>query len=156
MQGERMKNTIAMGLAAGVLAWATVCAVAQEFGTAAEAKAMLDRAVTELKANEAAALAKFNDKDNKQFHDRDLYVFCFNMSDGKFTAHPNPNLMGADIRNLKVKDDPLGQRIFDNVKEGMITTADYNFPKPGTSLAVPKQSYVTRVSGQGCGVGYYK
>ena len=29
-------------------------------GTAAEAKAMLDKAVTELKANEAAALAKFN------------------------------------------------------------------------------------------------
>jgi cytochrome c len=110
---------------------------------------MLDRAVAELKVNEAAALAKFNDKDNKQFRDRDLYVFCFNMSDGKFTVHPNPNLMGADIRNLKVKDDPLGQRIFDDVKEGMITTVDYNFPKPGTSLAVPKQSYVTRVSGQG-------
>ena len=136
-----MKTIVAIGLTAGALAWATVFAVAQQFGTAAEARAMLDHAVTELKANETAALAKFNDKDNKQFHDRDLYVFCF---------------MGADIRNLKVKDDPLGQRIFDDVKEGTVTTADYNFPKPGTSLAVPKQSYITRVSGQGCGVGYYK
>jgi signal transduction histidine kinase len=112
--------------------------------------------VTELKANEAAALAKFNDKDNKQFRDRDLYVFCFNISDGKFTAHPNPNLMGTDIRNLKVKDDPLGQKLFDNVKEGTVSTVDYNFPKPGTTEAVPKESYITRVAGQGCGVGYYK
>jgi len=33
------------------------------------------------------ALSKFNDQDNKQFHDRDLYVFCFNMSDGKVTSY---------------------------------------------------------------------
>src|SRR5262245_55486062 len=48
---------------------------AQQFGTAAEAKAMLERGVGEIKANVSAALAKFNDKENKQFRDRDLYVF---------------------------------------------------------------------------------
>jgi len=131
-------------------------AAAQQFGTAAEAKAMLDRAMTELKANEAAALAKFNDKDNKQFRDRDLYVFCFGTSDGKFTAHPNPTLMGTDVRSLKVGDDPLGQRIFDQVKEGTVVTVNYNFPKPGTNDPVPKESYIMRVGNQGCGVGYYK
>jgi cytochrome c len=135
---------------------AATSALAQQFGTAAEASAMLDRAVAELKSNEAAALGKFNDKDNKQFRDRDLYVFCFNISDGKFTAHVNPALMSTDIRALKVKDDPLGQRIFDTVKEGTVATVDYNFPKPGTTEPVPKQSFVTRVAGQGCGVGYYK
>ena len=114
------------------------------------------RAVTELKSNEAAALAKFNDKEDKQFRDRDLYVFCFNVSDGKFTAHPNPSIMGTDVRALKVKDDPLGQRLFDQVKEGAVTTVDYSFPKPGTTEPVPKESYITRVGGQGCGVGYYK
>jgi hypothetical protein len=66
--GNAMKKTIAIGLTAGALVWVTV-AVAQEFGTAAEARAMLDRAVAELKVIEAAALAKFNDKDNKQFRD---------------------------------------------------------------------------------------
>lgn len=45
---------------------------AQQSGTAAEAKAMLERAVAALKADEAKALAEFNDKTNKQFHDRDL------------------------------------------------------------------------------------
>ena len=132
---------------------------AQESGTGAEAKAMLDNAVAALKANEAAALAAFNDKSNKQFHDRDLYVFCYNMADGKFTAHPNPALMGTDARALKVKDDPLGQRIFDTVQgaqPGTIATVDYQFPRPGTTDPVPKQSFVTKVGDQGCGVGYYK
>jgi cytochrome c len=150
------KTVLALAMAAAALLWGAAFAEAQQFGTAAEAKAMLDRAIAELKANEAAALAKFNDKDNKQFRDRDLYVFCFNTSDGKFMAHPNPALMGTDIRALKVKDDPLGQRIFDQVKEGAVSTVSYSFPKPGTTDPVPKESYVTRVGGQGCGVGYYK
>jgi len=45
-------------------------------------------------ANEAAALVAFNDKANKDYHDRDLYVFCYNMTDGTFIAHVNPAMMG--------------------------------------------------------------
>jgi hypothetical protein len=142
-------------MAAAALFWGVAFASAQQFGTAAEARAMLDKAVTELKAGEAAALAKFNDKAGG-FRDRDLYVFCYNMTDGKFTAHPNPALMGTDVRALKVKDDPLGQRIFDSIKEGTVSTVDYNFPKPGTTDPAPKESFVIKVGNQGCGVGYYK
>src|SRR5580704_18013489 len=150
------KNVLVAGLMGVALIGSTLSGLAQQFGTAAEARAMLDRAVTELKSNEAAALAKFNDKENKQFRDRDIYVFCFNVSDGKFTVQPNPTIMGTDVRALKVKDDPLGQRLFDQVKEGTVTTVDYNFPKPGTTEPVPKESYITGVGGQGRGVGYYK
>jgi signal transduction histidine kinase len=150
------KNVLVAGLMGVALIGSTLSGLAQQFGTAVEARAMLDRAVAELKSNEAAALAKFNDKENKQFRDRDLYVFCFNVSDGKFTAHPNPTIMGTDVRALKAKDDPLGQRLFDQVKEGAVTTVDYNFPKPGTTEPVPKESYIIRIGGQGCGVGYYK
>jgi signal transduction histidine kinase len=130
-------------------------AVAQQFGTAAEAKAMLEKATAALKANATEAVTKFNDKAGG-FRDRDLYVFCYNISDGKFTAHPNPALMGTDIRALKVKDDPLGQKIYDMTKEGAVTSVNYNFPKPGTTDPVAKESFLTRVGGQGCGVGYYK
>jgi len=139
--------------------FSAVLASAQQSGTAAEAKAMLDRAIVALKANQTTAPAQFNDKNNKQFHDRDLYVFCYNMSDGKFTAHTNPALMGTDVRLLKDRDDPPGQRGYDIVKglpEGGVGTEDYNFPKPGTTEYVPKESFLTRVGGQGCGVGYYK
>ena len=70
-------------------------------------RAMFDRAVAALKADKATALSEFNDKNNKQFHDRDLYVFCYNISDGKFTAHPNPAVMGVDVLHLEVQGRPV-------------------------------------------------
>jgi len=132
-------------------AWAATAAE----GTAAEARAMLDRAIAELKANETAALEKFNKPDGG-FRDRDLYVFCFNTTNGAFTAHANAKLVGTDVRALKEKDGaPLGEKIFSSVKE-TVTTVDYNFPRPGTTEPVPKESYIVKVGNQGCGVGYYK
>ena len=153
------RSSFAYALAALALLWFTALAAAQQSGTPVDAQAMFDRAVAALKADKAKALSEFNDKNNKQFHDRDLYVFCYNMSDGKFTAHPNPALMGTDVRALKFKDDPFGQRGYDAVKgslEESVATVDYSFPKPGTTEYVAKQSFVTRVGDQGCGVGYYK
>lgn len=126
-----------------------------QFGTAAEAKAMLEKAVAELKSNEAAALAKFN-KGEGGFRDRDLYVFCYDMNTGKFTAHVNQSLLGTDVKALKEKDgSPLGEKVFNATKETM-NTVSYNFPKPGTTDPVAKESYVIKVGNQGCGVGYYK
>ncbi len=132
---------------------------AQELGSEQDARAMLDRAVAELKSNEATALSEFNDPNNKQFHDRDLFVFCFNISDGKITAYSSPGLIGIDLRTLSLKDDPMGQRVYDtiqNLPEGSLATMDYNFPKPGTTVPVPKQSLEARVGSQGCAVAYYK
>lgn len=139
--------------------WSAALVGAQQFGTADEARAMLDRAIVALKSNEATALSKFNDPNNKQFHDRDLFVFCYNMSDGKITAYSSPALMGIDIRTLTLKDDPIGQRAYDaveNAPEGSVVTMDYSFPKPGTTEPVPKQSFEARVGNQGCNVAYYK
>ena len=67
--------------------------------------------------------------------------------------------MGTDVRALKVKDDPLGQKVLDTIKAvpaGTIATIDYKFPKPGTTEPVPKRSFEARIGNQGCGVGYYK
>lgn len=132
---------------------------AEQFGTAKEAKAMLDRAASALKSNEALALRMFNDPDNKEFHDHDLYVVCYDMSDGKITAYESPALIGVDIRTLALKDDPIGQRVYDAVQssaQGGITTMEYNFPKPGTTEPVRKQFIETRLGNQVCGVAYYK
>ena len=132
---------------------------AQELGTPDEAKAMLDRAIVALKSDEPGALSKFNDPSDQQFHDRDLYIFCFDVSDGKITADSSNGLRGIDIRALKLKDDPMGQRAYDiaqSVPQESVRTMDYSFPKPGTTDPVPKQSFVTKVGNQGCGVGYYK
>ncbi|MDR3423399.1 MAG: cache domain-containing protein [Xanthobacteraceae bacterium] len=150
------KLTAASAIAALALLWSALSAGAQQLGTAHEAKAMLERAVVALKADQANALSEFNDKSNKQFHENDLYVFCFNATTGNTLAHPNPALMGTDVRAFRFKDDPIGQRLFDAAKGAGIATVDYVFPKPGTIEPVPKESFVTRIGDLGCGVGYYK
>jgi hypothetical protein len=120
---------------------------------------MVDRVITELKANPAAAITKFNDPAGS-FRDRDLYVFCFDTTTGIFSAQINKALIGTDNRLLKEKDGtPLGQKVYDaahGLKDGQVTSVSYNYPRPGTTNAVPKVAYVTRVGGTACGVGYYK
>ena len=111
------RTLFASALAALAFLWGAGFASAQQSGTAAEARAMLDRAVAVLKTEfKATALSKFNDKNNKEFNDRDLYVFCLNMSDGNITATANQALMSTDVRALKFKDDPFGQRVLRNVE----------------------------------------
>jgi cytochrome c len=134
----------------------SAAAVAQgQFGTAGEAKAMLERAITQLKSNEAAALAKFN-KGESGFKDRDLYVFCFDMTTSKFAAGIQ-SLVGTDVKALKEEDgSPVGEKVLNAAKEGSITLVAYNFSKPGATDPAPKESYVTRVGNQGCGVGYFE
>jgi len=142
---------------------ASTCAtsgVAQEaYGTPAEARAMVERAAAALKDNETNALKAFNNKDDKDFHYGDLFVFCINVADAKFTANVNPDLIGLDVRTLEKKDNPFGVRIYDvinNTPEGRIVVVGYEAPRPGTTLPVPKVSYVTRVGNQGCGVGFFQ
>ena len=151
------RRTLTSAFAVCALLIGAAFAVAQQFGTAAEAKAMLEKAVAALKANEADALANFPKPDGG-FRDRDLYVYCFDATTGKFNAHINAALVGTDVRALKDPKDgsPLGQKIFESVKEGSVATVDYNFPKPGGTEAVPKEAYVTKVANEGCGVGFYK
>lgn len=151
---KRLVPVLASTMVAGLFATTTLAQ--GQFGTAAEAKVMLEKAVAELKSNEAAALAKFS-KGEAGFKDRDLYVFCFDMTTAKMSAHFNPSLMGQSPQDIKEKDgSPLGEKVFAAMKEGNVSTVGYNFPRPGSNDPVPKESYVTRVGNQGCGVGYYK
>ena len=79
------------------------------------------------------------------------------MTTAKMSAHFNPSLMGQSPQDIKEKDgSPLGEKVFAAMKEGTVSTVGYNFPRPGSNDPVPKESYVTRVGNQGCGVGYYK
>ena len=128
--------------------------LAESYGTAAEAKAMLEKAVAAVKANKADALAKFT-KGEGGFKDRDLYPFCGG-ADGNFTAHPT--LVGKSLKDLKDKaGKALGQEIYANAKEGSIGEVSYMWLRPGTTEPlVQKVSYFTKIGDQVCAVGYYK
>jgi signal transduction histidine kinase len=136
-----------------LLAFATSAFAAGNFGTADEAKAMLEKAVAAIKANKADALAKFT-KGEGGFKDRDLYPFCGG-PDGNFTAHPS--LVGKSLKDLKDKaGKPLGQEIYAAATPGKISEVAYMWPRPGTTDPVQKYSFVTKVDDQVCAVGYYK
>jgi hypothetical protein len=126
-----------------------------QFGTAAEAKAMLEKAVAALKADQTKAIADFNSTAGG-FRDRDLYVYCAG-PDGKLTAHVNPSLRGTDIKALIDKNGKkLGEEIVKAGTEGKVAEVEYMFPRPGQTEPVQKVSYVTKAGDQVCGVGYYK
>jgi len=132
---------------------ATLVAAQAQYGTAAEAKAMLEKAVGALKANKAKALAEFT-KGEGGFKDRDLYPFCGG-PDGNFTAHPS--LTGKSLKDLKDKaGKPLGAEMYKVATEGKISEVSYMWPRPGQTEPVQKVSYVTKVGDEVCAVGYYK
>jgi hypothetical protein len=129
-------------------------------GTAADAKAMLEKTVAAIKADKAKTLDQINKGENG-FLVGDLYPFCFNLGDGLLVAVGNPNvkqLIGKDARTFKdPTGDVYGPRLYDAAKEGQFNEVSYNSPKAGASTAwVPKVSLVAAVAGLGCGVGYYK
>jgi signal transduction histidine kinase len=131
-------------------------------GTATEARAMLDKAVVAVKADKAKAIDTIN-KGEGGFLDRDLYVFCFNIGDGKAVANGSSNpaakkTVGVDVRTLKdATGKVFGQDLYAAAKDGQVTEVSYMFPKPGTDMTpVAKVSLVTKIGDLGCGVGYYK
>jgi len=136
---------------AGLLAATT--AFAGDFGTADEAKAMLQKAAAAVKADKAKALAEFA-KGEGGFKDRDLYPFCGG-PDGLFTAHPT--LTGKSLKELKDKTGKaLGEEIYATAQEGKVGEVAYMWPRPGQTDPVQKVSFVTKVGDQTCAVGYYK
>jgi hypothetical protein len=133
-----------------------------QFGTADQAKAMLTKAISAVKADKTKALDMFA-RGEGGFLDRDLYPFCFDISDGTIHPFANPNgkqLFGQDTRNNKDstgKTFGLEQYAAVQKPEGQITEVSYMFPKPGADTKpVPKVSFMTRAGDLGCGVGYYK
>jgi len=132
-------------------------ASAADQGTAAEAEAMVKKAVTYLKANG-------NEKtyeeitNGKQFKDRDLYLFVYDFA-GKNLAHgANPKLVGKDLSGLK---DPDGKPIIPPLIEiakgkGKGWSESFKFRNPVTEKMEPKVVYVERVGDVLMGCGVYK
>jgi len=94
-----MLRTLIISAVLGAALTLSPATFAQQGGTAQEARAMLDKAVAAVKADQTVALAKFL-KGEDGFLDRDLYPFCFRISDGKTLASPKAVPAGTDVRTL--------------------------------------------------------
>jgi Single Cache domain 2 len=152
-----MFRKLMIGAAAAVaaLSLSTFAFAQAKFGNEAEAKAMLEKAVSAVKADKIKALGMFQ-KGEGGFKDRDLYPFCANAGDGAMTAHPT--LMGKKIQDIVDKNGKkLGEEMQKVATEGKLAEVSYIWPRPGADTTpVQKVSFVTKVGDQICGVGYYK
>lgn len=126
---------------------------ADQYGTPAEAKAMLEKAVAAVKQDEAKALQMFASGEGG-FKEKDLYPFCAG-PDGNFTAHPK--LVGKSLAGLEDKSGKnFGKEIMSQAQDGKISEVTYMWPRPDGGDPVQKVAYVTKVKDQVCAVGYYK
>ena len=146
-----MRKALALAMAASI---ASVAAGAADKGTPEEAKALLEKAVAAVKADEAKALAAFSDPKGG-YVDRDLYVFCFT-EDGQVTAHGgNPAMVGTDARVNKDPDGkPVGAQMVAMAGKG--GTLEYKWTSPTTKQVAPKVTFLKPAGKQTCGVGAYK
>ena len=165
VEGARLRSTLweeerqmrfvrMIALPVIALCIAAVPAIAQDLGTPAEAKAMLEKVAAAMKANEAKTL---QDITAGAYKEKDLYPFCAG-PDGKFTAHgANASLVGQSLKDLKDKaGKAFGEEIYKTAQPGKLEEVSYMWPKPGSTDPVQKMTYVTKVGDQVCGVGYYK
>lgn len=130
---------------------------AAEFGTAAEAEAMVKKAAAYIKAN--GKDKGFAEVSNPQgsFKDRDLYVVVYDLN-GKCLAHgQNPKMAGKDLIELK---DPDGKAFVKERVELAKTKEkfwqDYKFTNPVTKKVEPKSMYMEKHGDLLIGCGIYK
>lgn len=139
-----------------VLLTASGMVKADERGTAAEAKALLDKAVAAVKADEAKALAEFTASAKARdgaFYAKDLYVFCGG-ADGNFSAHPS--LVGKSMKALMDKGAPpkaVGEEFYKVGEAG--GEVAYQWPLPGGTEPQKKVAILAKAGAQICAVGYY-
>ena len=128
-----------------------------KLATAADAKAMLERALAALKADKPKALEAFK-KGDKGFRDRDLFVYCANAADGLISATRNAASIGKKLADSKDKaGKEFGAEILKVAAEGKIGEVEYMWPKPGTEAPpVIKVALVGKTAEQVCSVAYYK
>jgi signal transduction histidine kinase len=128
-----------------------------EFGTAAEAVAMADKAVAHVKAAGAGkAYQDFTDG-VPGFRDRDLYVAVYDLS-GRVLAHgANPKMVGNDLLGMRdAEGKPFVRDRVNLARSKERFWHEYTFADPVTKKLVPKSTYCERVESTVVCVGIYR
>lgn len=123
-----------------------------------EAVAMVKKGVAFIKANgKDKGYAAISERENKDFHDRDLYLAVHKL-DGTCVAHgTNQKMVGKnflDIRDIDGKEYIKERVAFGKAKESFWT--DYKFNNPVSKKIEPKTAYCERVEDTVVCGGIYK
>jgi cytochrome c len=131
---------------------------AAEFGTRDEAVSMVRRVQEKFKKEGAEATFKaVTDQANKEFHDRDLYPFIYDLN-GLNVAHgARPALVGKNLISLKDQDGKyLIKEMIEIAKGPGSAWLDYKWPNPLTNKIEDKASYIEKMGDYFVGVGVYR
>lgn len=152
-----MKSLVS-ALLAGFILFSVSGAQASGRGTADEALALVEKAVTSIAADRLDAFVAINRKDGG-FVDRDLYIFVLDVN-GNMLAHgANPELIGRNMIDMKLRDVDGKNFIRDFIDvaktkgEGWV---DYKWADPVSKDVAPKSSFVKRSGDMIVGCGIYK
>lgn len=132
---------------------------AENHGTAAEAQAMVQKAIAAIKKEgREKAFAQIDDRKGP-FVDRDLYVVVYDMK-GKVLAHgSNAKMIGKDMIELRDNDGKyfVKERV-EMMSKGPDAKGwqDYKFMNPVSRAIEPKSMYLQRYEDLIVGCGIYK
>lgn len=135
--------------------WLVMSALCAVFGVALaadggaskdDAVAMVKKGVAAVKADKTKAYAEIDDKANKTFHDRDLYLTVYGL-DGTVHAHGvNARMIGKNLIDLKdIDGKPFVKERVELAKSHATFWQDYKFTNPETKKIEPKSMYCERL-----------
>ena len=154
----KSKKIIQLAVVLGAMLATGATWAAGDSATAKEAEAMVKKGVAYIKAHgKDKAYAEIINKDNKDFHDRDLYLAVHRL-DGTAVAHgTNEKMVGKNF--MEMKDIDGKEYIKERVDLGKTKTSfwtDYKFVNPVSKKIEPKTAYCERLDDTVVCGGIYK
>ena len=152
-----MRAFAAFVLIAALSAFASPAAAA-EFGTKDEAVAMVKRVQEQFAKDGAdATLKAVSDQSTKEYHDRDLYPFIYELNGVNVAHGARPALIGKNLLDLKDQDGIyLIREMIKLANSPGSGWVDYKWPNPLTNKIEDKTSYVEKMGAYFVGVGVYR
>lgn len=129
------------------LALCAGAALAQEHGSADDAKKMVVGAIAHIKEVGAEkAFAEFSEGDKWKF--KDVYLFCYQFTGTNVCHGANKALIGKNLIDMKTADgQPLIANMIGIAKSNGMGWIDYQWPHPVTKKIEGKKAYIQRIPG---------
>ncbi len=133
-------------------------AVAADKGTPDEAVAMVKKAVALIKSDgKEKAFAAISDPANTDFHDRDLYIYVYDLNGVALAHGNNPKMVGKPLIGLKDNEGkPMIKEMVELAKSKGKGWVDFKWPNPVTKAVEAKSGYIEKVDDMLVGSGIYK
>ncbi|KKA04375.1 calcium channel protein [Pseudomonas ogarae] len=124
--------------------------------SAEQARALLDKASSDLLKNEKATLTAVNSLKGGYLQD-DLYVFVVDLNTRRYVGHgTNLRLINTDFTKVKDPDGkPVGEPILAMIGKQDVGEYEYRWKNPVTGKVEDKHAYLKKVGHFLVAVGYY-